>query len=466
MNTIQSRSQRLNCLLIFLVFLGYFATTAYFLPSGAGPDYPLSRLSADFYLQNGRLATYPEDEKSMAFSNFGNSRLLRPPLGFASAAAISKLRGTTIEQNTERYYSYRLANAFYGALTVAIIYAALYLLLGNALTALFGSILIGLMPQFTFIASYLNDDGAAIAAVSILVLTMLKIVKSGASFSNCILFAFAVGLTIITKKAGWVFLPAAVLFYLGFILRFNREFLSKHIAMFITFIFAGGWWLIFNMMQYGWDDPILSKVIHEAAWKNTKFDLNKFGFLAEKGVGVSGLVFGNYAHFWQATYKAVVGHLDWLAIRVGSLQYNYYLIFLIGAIANTLLLLQKMLSSRFTDKMAWFEVILYIGILLQISAFVWVNVANDIQIQGKYIMPVILPILLLSLSFYTKLFSLFSKNKQHLTRSNTSNTKLVLMILLIISPVLVHIDAIVDHVVPFYWPDASNGLLNALQNYL
>ena len=65
-----------SSLLIFGLFLAYFATTAFFLPKGAGPDYPLSRLTADFYLQNGRLAVYPADREKMAFSMFGNSRLL------------------------------------------------------------------------------------------------------------------------------------------------------------------------------------------------------------------------------------------------------------------------------------------------------------------------------------------------------------------------------------------------------
>ena len=465
MNISKLRSQRLNCFLIFLIFLGYFATTAYYLPTGAGPDYPLSRLSADFYLQNGRLATYPEDEKSMAFSDFGNSRLLRPPLAFATAAAISKARGTTIKHKHERYYSYRLANAFFGAVTIVAIYATLYLLLGSVMNALFGSILVGLMPQFTFIASYLNDDGAAIAAVSILVLTMLRIVKLGATYSNCIYFALAVGLTVITKKAGWVFLPTAVLFYLGFILRFNHDFFKKHIMMVLAFIFAGGWWLIFNMFQYGWDDPLLSKVIHDAAWKNTKFDLNQFGFLAEQGVGVRALVFHNHAEFWPATHKAVVGQLDWLALKVGPLQYNYYLIFFIGVIANIFILTYNILVSKFSNKMAWFEVLLYIGILGQLFAFIWTNVTNDIQIQGKYILPVILPITILSLSFYSKLFKLLTSSERQIFHRRPNISLIVLGALIFISPMVVHVDAIANHVFPFYWPDATNGLVKVIQTY-
>ena len=459
------RSQRLNCFLIFLVFFGYFAATAYFLPTGAGPDYPLSRLSADFYLQNGRLATYPEDEASMAFSDFGNSRLLRPPLAFATAAAFSKARGTTIKHKHERYYSYRLANAFYGAVAITAIYAALYLLLGSAMTALFGSTVAGLMPQFTFIASYLNDDGPAITAVCVLVFTMLRIVKLGATLNNCIYFALAVGMTVITKKAGWVFLPTAVLFYLGYILRFNRDFFKKHIMMVFAFIFAGGWWLIFNMLQYGWDDPLLSKVINVAAWKNTKFDLNQFGFLAEQGVGVRALVLHNHAEFWPATHKAVVGQLDWLALKVGPLQYNYYLIFFIGVIANIFILAYKMLTSRFSDKMAWFEVLLYIGILSQISAFVWTNVANDIQIQGKYILPVIAPITLLSLLFYSKLFELVTRSKHKKIHRRPNVSGIILGSLLLISPMIVHVDAIANHVFPFYWPEASNSVIKAIQTY-
>ncbi|MGH1543122.1 MAG: hypothetical protein ACRBHB_22080 [Arenicella sp.] len=457
---IQSKTSRLwlQSAVVFVAFMSYFATTAFYLPNGAGPDYPLSRVAADFYLENGRLATIPEDEAKMGFSMFGNSRLLRPPLGYASAAVVAKLRGTTLDENKERYYSYRLANAFYGALAVAAAFAALYIFFNSLFVALFGALLIGLLPQFTFTASYLNDDGSAIAAVSLTAMSIALIFRQGATLGNCLFFAFSVGLTIITKKAGWVFLPAAFLFYLGYILRFDKDFWVKHAAMAVVFVLAGGWWLIFNMLQYGWDDPILSKVINETAWRNTDVDLNRFGFVAEFGIGMRALLLENHGNFIGATYMAVVGHLDWLVIRVGRLQYVYYYIVVFGLIANVGFLFAEAVSSRLRSRRVWFEVILYIAIGLQVMAYVWTNLYNDVQIQGKYILPAFLPMLILSLSFYVKLFatkpvSAIWSNEQ------MGKVKFIMMGLVLLSPIVVHLDALLSHVIPHYWPQSTTAVM-------
>ena len=386
---------------------------------------------------------------------FGNSRLLRPPLGYGTAAVIAKVRGTTVYHHEPRYYSYRLANAFFGALTIALTYATVTLLFNSALVGLLGSLLVGLMPQFTFIASYLNDDSAAIAAVSLIVFSMAKIVRNGASFSNCLLFALSIGVTIISKKAAWVFLPSAILFYLGFILRFERGFFSKHIAMAIVFILAGGWWLVFNMYQYGWNDPILSKVIGRASWENTELDLNQFGTIAVHGIGVSELLLGNFGNFIGKSYIAFVGLLDWVKLRVGPAQYSYYLFIAFGLVANLLFLTIEAFQSRLQNKRVWLEIILYISCISQILAYAWANAFNDIQVQGKYIIPVILPMLILSLSFYAKLMQWLFKHVHFLQTQASQPLKIMVASLVIISPVIIHLDALIHYVAPFYWPDTA-----------
>jgi len=440
--------------LVFLVFFAYYSIGAHYLPSKAGPDYGGSRAAADFYLNEGRLATVPRDEPMMTFSIYGNSRLLRPPMGFAAAAVVAKMNGITVESGSKRFYFYRLANATFGALTLALVFATLMLLFNSSYVATLGVLLTGLLPQFAFTSMYLNDDSVAILAVSFIVLVMTWIVKSGLSTRNAIGFALAIGFTVLTKKSAWVFLPIAVLFYLVFVLRFNRHFLRNHLWMIFAFIIAGGWWLAFNMFHYGWDDPFLSRVGIEITARYSKIDLNEYGFKAE-GVYIKELLFDSYKNFVPATYMAVVGHLDWLKLRLGSIQYGFYLFLVFGVVANVAFLISETILTKFKSRQVQFEWLLYIAIALQILAYAWANVYRDIQIQGKYLLPVILPMLILGLSFYVKLIDSPDGRRRSFSGA-------ILMLLVLLAPIFVHLDAIIGHVIPFYWPDLDLGLLGKI----
>ena len=446
-----------SCLLsvlVFLVFFAYYSIGAYYLPSKAGPDYGGSRAAADFYLDKGRLATIPQDESIMKFSVYGNSRLLRPPAAFASAAMVAKVNKVSVDEGSKRFYYYRLANAIVGALTVAVIFATILLLFNSTYIATFGALLVGLLPQFAFTSMYLNDDSVAILAVSLIVLFMAWIVKSGLSTQKVIFFALAIGFTVLSKKSAWIFLPVAILFYLAFILRFNKDFFRHHLLMALTFILAGGWWLGFNMWHYGWDDPFLSELVLEVTARHVKIDLNQYGFLAE-GVGMKKLLFGNHKEFIPATYVAVVGYLDWLKLRLGSIQYGFYLFLVFGVVANFAFLLSESILSKLKDRHVQFEWFLYLAIAAQIVAYTWVNVYRDIQIQGKYLLPVILPMLILGLSFYTKAFNASVQRRFSLSR-------FLLLCVVLLAPIIVHADALVNHVIPFYWPNLELGLLGEI----
>lgn len=453
----------LSSLFIFAAFFVYFAAAAKVLPDNAGPDYPFSRAAADFYLENGRLATIPKDEAMMEFSRYGNSRLLRPPVGYATAAMFAKTMGLSKADGNERFYAYRLANAFFGALTVAAIFAGVFLFFNSAYLALLGALLVGLLPQFTFTSVYLNDDSAAILAVTLLTLIMVVITKGyiakgHVTLRNCVLFALAIGFAVLTKKSAWLFVPSAFLFYCAFILRFDRDFWSKHIAMLVAFILAGGWWFLFNMLHYGWDDPLMSKLMNDVVNRHASYDLTKFGFQAQ-GIGMRELLLENHRDFIGATYKAVVGHLDWLKIRVGSMQYGFYLLVVAGLLFNIVFLLSDSILKRFKDPLIIVEWILYFSIALQVFLYTWVNVYKDIQVQGKYILPVILPMLLLSLGCFNKLFGSSTAATRY---QRTSLFKYCILALILVAPMIVHLDALVDHVIPFYWPQADLGILGKI----
>jgi len=298
---------------------------------------------------------------------------------------------------------------------------------------------------------YLNDDSVSIMAVSLIVLIMSWIIKSGVSTRNVIMFALAVGVAVISKKSAWIFMPIAILFYLIYILRLNKDFLRHHFLMLLAFIVAGGWWLGFNMFHYGLSDPFLSGIGAEITERYVRVDLSRHGFQAQ-GISISNLLLDNHKGFIFESYYAFVGYLGWLEIRLGVVQYGFYFILVFGLIANIAFLISETILTKLKDRQVQLEWLLYLAIGLQILAYTWLNVYRDIQIQGKYLLPVVLPILILGLSFYVKMFGSSSRRRFSVSRS-------ILLLLLLLAPVFVHLHAIAEFVVPFYWPELELDVL-------
>lgn len=449
----------LQAFFIGLVFFLYYSFTGYHLPASAGPDYPVSQDAVNFYLEHGRLAVIPEDEGKLSFSKYGNSRVVRPPLAFVGAALLAKI--SPYLKNDWRF-AYRHASALFLALALSIMFLTLMLYFAQKSLAVLGVLLVGLMPQYAFTASYLNDDSSAFFACSLVVFAMLWISKSGINFLRLALFGFAVGLALIAKKTAWLMMPFVALFYLLFVIAKHRSFIKDNAILFVFFMLGGGWWLVFNIYHYGWLDPFAFNMLSDLTSRHMQIDPSQYGFKAE-GINMKGLILLNYKNFIGASFMAVVGHLDWLRLRVGDVQYGAYLFVVLLAVYYCLDKVirfgislfktrqdkkrqyQNKLKELIQNKNFQFEVILISIIIFQIVMYVYHNVYNDIQIQGKYIIPVILPLVIFSIAGLKALMG-------NIFISTSEKSSHIVIWILISVTILVHIDALISHVIPFYWP--------------
>ena len=452
-------------LAFFLAFFAYFSFTAYHLPETAGPDFRFSRAAADFYHAENRMAIYPEDAEKMTFSRYGNSRLLRPPLAYFLAAQMAKL---PILKNIDRFYAYRIAIAMLAGLTVMFIFLALKVYFNSYWFAGFGALSLAFMPQFGFYASYFSDDMIAFLSSSILAYSMVLIFKYGITLRRQLFFTFAAGLCIVSKQTAWVFLMPAIVFYFVFMLDYSleyfksRSFFQPFVLMGLVFIVSGGWWLIFNVYHYGLSNFRLSNIALELMNNHATISIENLGYGAY-GYGIKQLLLVNFHNFIGGSYIAFVGNLDWLRLQVGSLQYGFYLWVVVGIVLNSFILLYQMIEfvvariKRETfeqfPRVFIFELILYCAIALQVYFYVDHNISRDIQIQGKYLMTTFIPMLILGLSFYGKVIDYLVERFQQFKLPQA--TKISIVCVLMVAPILVHLNALVDHVIPFYWPQVN-----------
>lgn len=454
-------------LLLFTFFLTYYNLSSHHLPQGAGPDFVHNDDISNFIYENNRLAVLPDDEANLRFTHYGGTRALRPPLSFVTSAMVAKLFNP--KDTKELRKAFRKGSALLMSLSIALGFVALLLYFNSLAIALTGSLLMGLMPQFAFIGSYNNDDASAIFSGTLMLLTMVALYRKGVNFRTLCLLGLATGITIISKQSGWILFPTVVVFLLLFVLRQLPKAIGPTIAAIAIALCVGGWWIAFNVSHYGLDDPLLQKITKTTAAKHTRFAQDRVLGYKAQDVGFSELVLDNHDDFMTKTLRSTVGNLDWLRLQVGPNHYRFYLLlFCIGIGAWLIRLVSLVLPGTTVEpRTLLFESILIGALGFQFLAYVWINVNNDIQTQGKYLLPVLLAAIILGLSgvlhvtrLLTRFLNYIGFYKIELNRRALSATTMIVVSLVTAA---MHYDSLVSYVLPYYRPAFFSARLSPLE---
>lgn len=459
---------------VFLIFFSYYYVTSNLLPIGAGPDWKSNTDVTAFIYNKGRLAVLPDDEKDLHFTVYGGTRALRPPLSYIVSAATAGVFSFT---ELKPHILFRKGSALLQALTVALAFYAISLYFLSYQAGFFAALIIGLMPQFVFIASYNNDDSGAIFSATLIITALVRIYRYGIDNTNAVLIGLAAGLIILSKMTAWLLLPFVALF-LVFFVRVPRRLLIKYASIAgLLFILSGGWWIAMNVYNYGLNDPVQMKISSSVAAQHRRLPPDAGVGFAAQGIGYYDLLVNNYHNFLGETAKSTIGNLDWLKLRVGPLQYAFYIAILFIGILYYFVnlfrfIFQKICAASLNDEKSSqiiFESLLFLIISFQLFMYTWTNINNDIQIQGKYLIPVFLPVLLLFFSGGFQLLRLtpasFNITPESGPRAQSISTEkpgYFLAGLIVVG--FVHWDAWVNYVIPFYKPPAYNIKLGEYKN--
>ncbi len=405
-------------LAVFLGFLFYFNWTSGLLPLGSGPDFSSHDDIVRFIYQHQRLPVFPQDEDQLKYTVYGSTRALRPPLAYITSAMLAHLQhfellNTDGSLSAKARLAFRKGSVLLCSLALMVGFYALYVYFNSYGKALVGVLLTGLMPQYTFIASYNNDDSGAIFSATLLVLALVLIFRRGPGWRQILLLGVASGLVILSKQTAWLLALPVVLFMLLFVRLPLKSGLLKLLTVLLLVLAAGGWWLIWNMYHYGPHDPFLFHLTQALAEKYQRFAGNPAHGYHARGIGMMDLL-KNRDGFLTKTFVSTVGNLDWLRLRVAPAVYWLYkAVILIAAGWFAVFSFNRIRARRIMkpdEKREYaFQALLFFMLAFQFFMYMLVNEYNDIQLQGKYLMPVWLPLVILFLSGATRVVDFAEK---------------------------------------------------------
>ncbi|NOZ11440.1 MAG: hypothetical protein GXP09_10420 [Gammaproteobacteria bacterium] len=459
---------------VFLVFLVYYLWASSILPQGAGPDYRSNNEATAFIFNHHRLAVLPDDEQQVYFTSHGGTRTLRPPLSYIVSAAVAQLYDT--ESEKKRFIAFRKGSALLIAAAVAISFYCFFVLSQSPFLALLGATLFGLLPQVAFIASYNNDDSAAIFSATLLFTFMVITYRQGLTPFRFAQLGIATGLVILSKFSAWLIVPFVLLFIAYVALTTLRpvQWARYSVLALVMVIIGGGWWILFNIYHYGIDDPLAMQIQQDMVDKHRRLMVSQAHGFAAINIGFRGLWLDNYRNFIGESLKSTIGNLDWLRLRVGNLQYVFYQsIFAIAMLYYVFRLadfsysgLRQKLDKKNIRRFI-FESLLFGACVFQVFMYTWTNIHNDIQIQGKYLLPALMAVLILFfMAWDTVYVGLRGKWALFQVKSIQITSKTLyrgIVVVAIAGVVAVHVDALTNYVIPYYKPPLYDVKLSGFQ---
>ncbi|MBX2848606.1 MAG: DUF2142 domain-containing protein [Acidiferrobacterales bacterium] len=407
---------------LFVFSLAFYSYAAFNLPTLFNLDNQHNYAATRYIAEHHRLPVVDVDSTEVDFTEFGTTRSLRPPFTFIVSALVVNLT-TQFTSDAKKvnspYTTLRLGSALIGALTVVIFFTGFWIAFNHLGLAAFGALALGLLPKFVLLASSNNDDIGAIMSVSLLFTCTLALVRFGFKRRTLIALALSIGLVLQTKFTAWLALPWLCIFCLTRIKPDWQRALKLLPLCLAACLLSGGWWLVFNMVNYGLADPTALHYAADLQQTLTQSVPNRQGY-ASLGVGVFELL-TNHDEFLDKSYRSFIGYLEWLDLEMSTSAYIFYaVIFLFGLIGVALL------PKKNQKESAYFNYIVIAMIISQLIFYLHHNWLRDVQPQARYVLPILMPLMYLFLYFLNQIpqqaARLTIKNNEYKTQALLSGT--------------------------------------------
>ncbi len=259
--------------------------------------------------------------------------------------------------------------------------------------------LVGLLPEFTFISSYINNDAFAVMSVSIIVYAWYTGIMSEWDKKSCIYLSVGMSLCMASYYNCYGYLLISfLLFVLFYIYKFIKSRNVKLIGsmvkkgLFMAFFTSvvSGWWFIRNYIIYN-GDILGNSYSRNSAIKYALPELNPLNktSLYEQGFSLKQMLFNK--HWIDTSIKSFIACFDYMGIW---LKDNIYMIVLLFIFIGLVLKIISMFRKEYHAGKLAFDTSLFAAAVIVVILSVIYSYMSDFQPQGRYLLPAAIPLMI------------------------------------------------------------------------
>ena len=296
----------------------------------------------------------------------------------------------------------RLVSVLSGTASLFLFFKIGELLFDNKKSVVMLATFCGFLPQFLFLSSYQNNDSFAVFTVALIIYLWLKGLKNRWRLSTCIGLGISCGLCALSYYNAYVFLLTTILLFFMSLLTYKEKLakiLKKALLVFAAAFLVGGWFFIRNAVLHD-GDFLGMRTIQESAEEHAQED---FKPSLKQTPASQGLSFadtfihvypGHQANWIFSTVCSFIGSFSYMTVRLSYLLYGLYVaLFAIGFLLFFFLALRR---SWWKDKIRRLLFLtLTLSILITLVLVMFNTYYSDYQAQGRYLMPALIPLMIL-----------------------------------------------------------------------
>lgn len=381
------KSRLIDVIIVLSAFFVYFFW-ALQLPVQQAPDEAMRFYVPKYIFATGSLPRGDDPRViddiwgfSYAFTPYGSSLL---------SVCFMKITYLFCQSGTALYIASRMTSVFSGAGTLIFCLKTGRLAFKKPITRWTYAILVGFLPQFVFLSSYLNNDSFAVFTSSAIFYYWLKGLKDGWNVRSCVGLGIWLGFCALSYYNAYGYILCSMVVFFYSVLRRengkkeNWKFLITRGGLIFAIAFAvAGWFFIRNFILYqgdflGMDAMYACGELH--GMEQYRFS-NRMTFQRQSVSIFYMLLHTNWVSKTLFSFFAVFGYAD---IYIGKIFYIVYT----GLTAVGVCM--GMRAVFLAKKEKYNKLILANGLLAMLIPVVlslYYSYACDYQAQGRYIMP-------------------------------------------------------------------------------
>ncbi|MCF0133379.1 MAG: glycosyltransferase family 39 protein [Blautia sp.] len=406
-------------LFVLLVF-GFYFMWARIQPLNAAPDEGMRYLVPQYIYNHGRLPA--GDDPEIMNKIWGNSYGFNPILSFILSAGLMKLVSFVSAKPFALLLAARMVSVLFGTGT-----AFLALQIGKKLfdkpRAWLLAFFVAFLPEMAFISSYVNCDAMAVFSTGMILYFWICGMEDEWSVKSCIGLALGVSLCTHSYYNAYGFILCSVFFFgITLLLTVSRKkdwklFLRKGLLVTVIVLFLIGWWFIRNQVLYGDFTGRKAIALCTETHAMKGFRPSERETPVRIGLGFWEMLTKGYpgtgASWLDMTIRTFVGRFGFVSVLMQPWMEDVFLWFI--GIGYALSWLHPGKVFRIREKNVWsrrgiLNWCLLLSMIIPVLLSMYYSYTSDYQPQGRYCIPMLLPLAYFMMIGYGNLLDLFKEH--------------------------------------------------------
>lgn len=438
---------------LFLFFLFcFYMMWARIQPLDASPDEKMRYRIVEYIFQNGRLPH--GDDPAIRDAVWGISYAYNPILDYIFAAGLMKVVALISTKPFAMLMAARLVSIICGLGTGFFAIRISKKVFPESRKGWLFVTLVTLMPGATFVATYVNSDALAILSTSIIVYTWICGMEKGWSYKSCTGLAVGVSLCALSYYNAYGFILCSIFLFGTTLLIVSsskqdyREFLKKGFFVTGLILVMAGWWFLRNVLIYDGDflgrstSSMNAQMYAIEGYRPsdmptpqragmTMWEMVVYGF---KDLGIS---------WFELVCRSFIGRFGSLNVSIPAWFENVYLTFL--SAGCVLVLIHPVKTFAVRREREWrmegiFHWSMLVAMIIPTILNMYYSYTSDYQPQGRYSLPMLIPLMYFVVTGYGYLLDKAVKNER--TREIIY---VIASILIIVGCIYIYLDV--------FWPE-------------